>query len=115
MYSDCQSPYAETQGSGMMRTKLVHFNDKNTNKILFLNHLSDGTTNNENRKQMKIILSKAIISELTEMQRTCIVEYYINNKKQKQIAIELGVNNSTVSRHIAAATKKLRNIASYYI
>lgn len=98
-----------------MRTQLIHFNDKNTNKILFCNHLSYGATNNENRKKMNHILSKAIFSELTEMQRVCIVEYYLNNKKQKQIAVELGINNSTVSRHIAAATKKLRNIASYYI
>lgn len=97
-----------------MRTEFVHFNDKNTNKITFVKHLSNGSTNNESRKQMKTILSKAITTELTEMQRICIVEYYINDKKQKEIAQELGLNNSTVSRHIAAATRKLRNIASYY-
>ena len=98
-----------------MRTEFIHFNDKNTNKITYLRHLSDCATNSESRKQMKIILSKAITTELTEMQRICIVEHYINDKKQKEIAKELGLNNSTVSRHIAAAIRKLRNIASYYM
>ncbi len=97
-----------------MRTQIIHFNNKNTNKILFMNHLSNGSTNSDSRKQMKIILSKAITSELTEMQRICIVEHYLHDKKQKEIAQELGLNNSTVSRHIAAAKRKLQNIASYY-
>lgn len=63
---------------------------------------------------MKEILSKAIISELTEMQRHCLIEHCINEKKQKEIAAELGLNASTVSRHISSARKKLKNIASYY-
>lgn len=97
-----------------MRTNIIHFNDRNTNKIIFSNYISNGPTNCESRKRMKEILSKAICSELTEMQRLCLTEYYLNEKKQKQIAFELGLNASTVSRHISSARRKLQNIASYY-
>ena len=38
-----------------MRTEFVHFNDKNTNKITFVKYLSNGSTNNESRKQMKFL------------------------------------------------------------
>lgn len=97
-----------------MRTEIIHFTNRNTNKILFMNHLSDGSSNSETRKNMKRILSKAILTELTDKQRVCIVEHYLNDRKEKDIALELGVNISTVSRHIAAGRKKLKNIAQYY-
>lgn len=97
-----------------MRTKVIHFNGNNTNKILFNRFLDNGSTNSESREKMKKIISKAILSELTEKQRYCLVSHYIDGKKGKQIAEELCVNPSTVSRHIKEATKKLRHIASYY-
>ena len=52
---------------------------------------------------------------LTPMQRYCITEYHLNGVKQKDIAKKLGVNSSTVSRHIAAATKKLKKATLFYI
>lgn len=97
-----------------MKTKIIHFTDKNTSTILFSNYSKDGTTNSESRKRMKEIISRAIVTELTDMQRICLTEHYLNDKKQKEIASELGLNASTVSRHIASARKKLQNIASYY-
>lgn len=63
---------------------------------------------------MKKILHKAIQNELTERQRTCIMKYYYQEMKIKDIAAELGLNNSTISRHISSATRKLRKIAQYY-
>lgn len=98
-----------------MQTELIHFTKRNTNKLLFMNHLADGSSNASERSHMKQILSKAILSELTDKQRICIIEHYFNEKKQKDIAYELGLNTSTVSRHINAGKRKLRNIASYYM
>ena len=98
-----------------MRTQIIHFTNKNTNKILFMNQNSGGSNNCDTRNAMKKILSKAIMTELTDKQRVCIVEHYINERKEKDIALELGVNISTVSRHIKAGTTKLRNIAQYYM
>ncbi|MCI2113047.1 MAG: sigma-70 family RNA polymerase sigma factor [Ruminococcus sp.] len=97
-----------------MKTKIIHFTNENTSKILFSSFNPNGTTNSESRKKMKEIISKAIVTELTDMQRICITEYYLNDKKQKEIASELGLNASTVSRHISTARRKLQNIASYY-
>ncbi len=97
-----------------MRTQLLSLTNVNTNKLFFNNNLPELSTNQIDRIQMKQILSKAIYNELTAMQRLCIVEHFFNNKKQKEIADELGVNASTVSRHIKKGKKKLKNIASYY-
>ena len=97
-----------------MKTKIIHFTNENTSKILFSSFNPNGTTNSESRKKMKEIISKAIVTELTDMQRICLTEYYLNDKKQKEIASELGINASTVSRHISTARRKLQNIASYY-
>lgn len=97
-----------------MKTKIIHFTNENTSKILFSSFNPNGTTNSESRKRMKEIISKAIVTELTDMQRICLTEHYLNDKKQKEIAFELGLNASTVSRHISSARRKLQNIASYY-
>lgn len=97
-----------------MKTKIIHFTNENTNKILFSSFNPNGTTNSESRRKMKEIISKAIVTELTDMQRICLTEHYLNDKKQKEIAFELGLNASTVSRHISSARRKLQNIASYY-
>lgn len=98
-----------------MRTDIVHFNDKNTYKILFDNYNSAGASNESSRERMKKILTQAINSELTDKQRKCITDYYLLKKKEKEIALELGISPSTVSRHISNARKKLRHIASYYM
>lgn len=98
-----------------MRTEVVHFSDKNVNKLCFIHHKENVSLNTESRAKMKKILLKAISSELTDLQKLCITEHYLNEKTGKEIAKELGVNASTVSRHINAARKKLRNIASYYM
>lgn len=97
-----------------MKSELVYFNGANTNQLLFKKFLADGTSNSGERNHMKQILIKAISKELTDKQRICIIEHYFNQKKQKDIAFELGLNTSTVSRHINAGKRKLQNIASYY-
>lgn len=84
-----------------MKTKIIHFTNENTSKILFSSFKPNGTTNSESRKRMKEIISKAIVTELTDMQRICLTEHYLNDKKQKEIAFELGLNASTVSRETA--------------
>ncbi|MCD8026908.1 MAG: sigma-70 family RNA polymerase sigma factor [Clostridiales bacterium] len=97
-----------------METSVIHFTDKNTNWIMYAYAAANSSANSERIEQMKSILSKAMAGELTEMQRFCITEYYLGEKTQKDIAQEIGKNISTVSRHISAARKKLRHIASYY-
>lgn len=71
-------------------------------------------TNESEIKKMKKVLNNAIINNLTERQRYCICNYYLDGKKMKTIAEELNVSPSTVTRHIQSAVKNLKRIAECY-
>lgn len=94
---------------------IIHITDNNKHKIMSDSGFIQGSTNESSRERMKKILSMAVLNELTERQRICIIDYYFNGKKQKEIAENLGIDSSTVSRHIIKARDKLRHIASYYV
>lgn len=96
-----------------MKTQVVHLTDKSLDKVFFsLNNTE--TANSERRSKMKLLISNAITNELTDRQRLCITEHYLNGKKKKDIAKELGLAPSTVCRHIDTAEKKLKHIANYF-
>lgn len=97
----------------MKRT--IHITDNNKHRLMSDSGFWHGSTNENFREKMKKILSMAVLNELTERQRICIIDYYLNGKKEKEIAEEFGLNSSTVSRHIIKARDKLRHIASYYV
>lgn len=114
MYADREPAQRKASRGGVMRTKLVHFKEDN---IDILSNLHGGFCESQNRigiERLKRILSKSLTGELTDTQRYCITEYYINRKKQKEIAKDLGVATSTVCRHINRGLVKLKKIASYY-
>ena len=58
--------------------------------------------------------SNSYETDLTPLQHYCLTEYYLKGVKQKEIANALGLSTSTVSRHIAAGTKKLKVATKYY-
>ncbi len=97
-----------------MRHKLISLSDlaeKQMPKYDF-----DCSENNSGEiLRMKKILNKAIINELTDRQRYCICEYYLNGRSMKNIAGELSLNPSTVTRHIKSAEARLKKIASCYM
>lgn len=82
-------------------------------KVAYLSYIS-GNTNADDRKKMLNVLNKAISAELTDQQRYCLLEHYIHGRRMKDIAKELSLHPSTVTRHIRRAKEKLRHIASYY-
>lgn len=74
-------------------------------------------TNSDNRAQiekMKKHLLVAFDLELTERQRYCITQHYLNNIKMVDIAKELGITACVVSRHISRGIAKLKNTLPYY-
>ncbi len=83
-------------------------------QISYLAYTSSGDTKAADKSKMKKILKKAIAEELSGMQKYCLVEHFIRGRKMKDIASELDINPSTVTRHIKRAKEKLRHIASYY-
>ncbi len=96
-----------------MRRERVFMDDKNEPLISYYLY-NQGSDNRPERERMKRILSRAIKHELTDRQRDCLVKYYLEGMQMKEIAQSMQLSNSTVSRHISAATRKLRKIASYY-
>ena len=69
--------------------------------------------NSKHIERLKNSLLKAIESELTECQRLAVEEFYFQNKSVTQIALDIGVNKSTVSRHLKRAREKLGQALKY--
>ncbi len=96
-----------------MRHKKLYLSDMNGDKVSFANY-SAGQTNSNKVYDMKKILKKAINYELTPKQRYCLCEHYLKGKTMKNIAEELDINPSTVTRHIQNAVSRLQRVARYY-
>ena len=96
-----------------MPRNMVKADDSVFDRASVLAYYSDSQCSNQ-KQNMRRILNKAIREELTEKERFCLTEYYINHRKMKDIAASLSLNPSTVTRNIKRATKKLRHIAGYY-
>lgn len=95
-----------------MQHSLFGITEKNAHRIAYEVYSSCGT--NENKlNQMKHVLYVALNSELTSRQRECLELYYYKDMKMCEIASFLSVAPSTVTRHIKAAERKLKNLAKY--
>lgn len=95
-----------------MAIKNLCFNEE-TEK-LYMQRMGEEREDNVNkRKRMKNLLTKAMLTQLTNRQSICVSEYYIQNKTMETIAAELGISKSTVSRHIKAAMKKLNKLNDF--
>lgn len=96
----------------MQHRKITYSRDSDRRASVYLYEV--GETNHNQRLLMMTLLRQAVMKELTEKQRFCVVEYYINNRHMNDIASELGLNPSTVSRHIQRAVKRLKRVSDYY-
>ena len=96
-----------------MKHERIYLDDKSSPLISYYLSLR-GSDNRPELERMKRILGRAIRRELTDRQRECLSLYYLEGMRMKDIAREMSLSSSTVSRHISAATKKLRRIAAYY-
>ena len=67
-------------------------------------------SNDAQRDEMKGLLKNAMDSVLTARQKSCLSKYYFERKTEKQIGEELGLDISTVSRHIKAARRNLKKL-----
>ncbi len=70
-------------------------------------------TNHRQIELMSKALKKAIRSELTERQQYILTEYYFNERSMTDIANELGITKSTVSRHISRSKERLKQSLKY--
>lgn len=70
------------------------------------------STNSAVIKHSIKVLKKAIDKGLTERQKQCIVLCFYEKMTLQEIGNELGIDKSTVSRHIKAGKKRLERILS---
>ena len=94
-----------------MQTDLIYIDDDNERFLSYTFSNQISLTNNRRRMRMKRLAESVISTELTPMQQYCVTEHYLCGKKQKEIAEQLGLSRSTVSRHIGAGMKKLKHAA----
>lgn len=66
-------------------------------------------------KELSKLVNKVIVTELTEKQRECVMLVKSKGMKQKDVASQLGVSKSTVSRHLKAAQNKFERAYEYFI
>lgn len=96
--------------------KIVHYDDINFNYLDFNSFLGKKrNSNSAELNKMKKLIFNVVSSELTDRQRECFMQYFLNGLKMKEIAENQGVAPSTVTRHIKSARAKVMNIAKYYI
>lgn len=75
-----------------------------------------GSTNDAEIAKLKTVLTKMLTNSkiLTERQKQCIILNKLQCINQKDIAKELGINPSTVCRHIKFGMEKLKRIGELY-
>ena len=73
----------------------------------------DAESNTQKIKQMKQKVRDAIESELTPRQKQVLLIALSKGFSQTQIAQELGVDKSTISRTMSRAIKRLRRVLKY--
>ena len=59
-------------------------------------------------REKQRLLRKIIDTELTPMQRICVIAYYYNGQKQSEIARDLGIPENTVKTHLSRAKGKIK-------
>lgn len=77
------------------------------------NSIIGGETNRRQIELMSEALKKAMRTELTERQQYILTEYYFNERSMTDIANELGITKSTVSRHISRSKERLKHSLKY--
>ena len=73
----------------------------------------DSEDNDIQMQRLRRNLKKAIDQELTGRQQTMLLMRYSENCSQTDMAAQLGVDKSTVSRTPARARKKLARVLQY--
>lgn len=73
-----------------------------------------GQTNRREREEYRRFLYRAIKTQLTHRQTQVMLLYYFEEKNITEIAQELGLNKSTVSRTLRRSLNRLTDLARLY-
>lgn len=89
-------------------------NEYIVNMVSYKLYNQSGISNSNDVNMAKNLLLNAIDTVLTEKQKKYVKMHYFMDKPMNQIAKELGVNPSTVTRTIQSAKKRL-SILSFFL
>lgn len=101
-----------------MRMEKVMFDPTNAamdNLLSYQYWETKGHSNTKEIKRMIKFIKNAMDKVLTPPQKTCITMVYLQKMTQKEVAKELGLSKSTVSRHIKAGLKRLKDVSELYV
>ncbi len=79
----------------------------------YMNQLSEQNTNAGSVEQLKHNLIRCMKEDITPRQRTMLTLYYVHQLSQTEIARQLGVTPSTVSRTILRGERQLQRCLRY--
>ena len=72
-------------------------------------------SNEEQRRRLLALLSQATRTELTERQRQIVHLHFYEEKSVTQIARELNLHPSTVSRSLQRSARRLQRVLRYTV
>ena len=75
--------------------------------------LPEASDDGGEHSRMLRVLNRAMTGELTQRQRDCLSKRYVEGESVNQIAAELGITPSTVSKHLKKARARLRKVLQY--
>lgn len=94
-----------------MRTSIGLEDEWQKRPVLF--ELLSEESNSEKIQSALSLLGKVVASELTQRQRQCLSLYYYEGLTMPEIALELGINKSSVSRAIGRAKARIERSMKY--
>lgn len=108
------------QWAGIIATRKCYAYLKKNKKYVLLNE-EDNTFDNlsdsesiipeevmQDREKQRLV-REIIDTQLTEMQKLCIIAYYYNEQKQSEIAKELGIPENTVKTNLSRAKARIKD------
>ncbi len=84
-------------------------------EFIALSQITNAETNSARIQQMKRALSKVIQQDLTARQRQVILLYYYEGLTMSEIARQLGIDPSTVSRTVSRGRRNILNYLKYFL
>ncbi len=98
-----------------MGNRSVHLDDFNEALISLSKYRKNNFSEKDiNHKKMLSSLKNIIQGELTQKQRMCLLLYYGEKMKMREISLKLGICVSSVSRHIKKGKQRIKKTMEYY-
>lgn len=88
--------------------------DRMTEELYSVSMHNSTGDNRERRRRMKSFIKKAMQQDLTERQSYCIEHYFLYEMSMSEIAKELQISVSAVSRHIKRGINVLKKRTIYF-